>query len=261
MEEPSVLDYVIEKLTFWKKGQLSIPAPEEPEEPQEPAAGKSRLKSSLWQPLVIFLPVFFALIAQLFSEREERSAGLVIVVYGFAMAALVLLVTLKKWRVGSLTQWEGEAGPFKVRWIQFILGSAVSLLAFLFFIGNQFNLINLSFWVVGQMLIWVSIWETEDWPAKISSAWKGFIEDGIRITPWMILVGAAFAISAFYRFYMLDQVPPEMFSDHAEKLIDVSNVLWGDHAIFFPRNTGREALQMYLTAAVAKVFGLSLIHI
>jgi len=24
MEEPSVLDYVVEKLTFWKKGQLSI---------------------------------------------------------------------------------------------------------------------------------------------------------------------------------------------------------------------------------------------
>jgi len=255
MEEPSVLDFVIEKLTFWKKGQLSIPALEEPEAPQAPAAGKRRTRSSLWQPLVVFLPVFIALIAQLFSERQERSAGLIIVVYGVAVAVLGLLVYFKKWQVSSLAEWEGEAGPFKVRWIQFILGSVVSLLAFLFFIGNQFNLINLTFWVVGQVLVWLAIWETEEWPARISSAWNRFKEDGIRITPWMILVGAVFALSVFYRFYLLDQVPPEMFSDHAEKLIDVSNVLWGDHAIFFPRNTGREALQMYLTAAVSKVFG------
>lgn len=255
MEEPSVLDFVIEKLTFWKKGQLSIPVPEESEEPQGPADGKTRPRSRIWQPLVIFLPVFFALIAQLFSEQQRRSAGLVVVVYGFAVAGLVLLVAFEKWQVGSLDQWEGEAEQFKVRWIQFILGSVVSFLAFLFFAGNQFNLINLSFWIVGQVLIWVSVWEPADWPAKLSSAWKRFTGQGIRITPWMILLGVVFALSAFYRFYLLDQVPPEMFSDHAEKLIDVSNVLWGDHAIFFPRNTGREALQMYLTAAMAKIFG------
>ncbi|RLD04377.1 MAG: hypothetical protein DRI65_10800, partial [Chloroflexota bacterium] len=39
------------------------------------------------------------------------------------------------------------------------------------------------------------------------------------------------------------------------KLIDVTDVLRGNHFIFFPRNTGREAFQMYLTAAVAKIFG------
>ena len=62
-------------------------------------------------------------------------------------------------------------------------------------------------------------------------------------------------MAGFYRFYLLDQVPPEMFSDHAEKLIDVTDVLRGQFYIFFPRNTGREAFQMYLTAAAAKVFG------
>jgi hypothetical protein len=50
-----------------------------------------------------------------------------------------------------------------------------------------------------------------------------------------------------------------MFSDHAEKLLDVRNVLNGDYHIYFPRNTGREAFQMYLTAAMAVIFktGLS----
>jgi len=45
-------------------------------------------------------------------------------------------------------------------------------------------------------------------------------------------------------------VPGEMFSDHAEKLLDVGDVLNGKLSIFFPRNSGREAIQMYLTAAV-----------
>jgi len=49
-----------------------------------------------------------------------------------------------------------------------------------------------------------------------------------------------------------------MFSDHAEKLLDVSDVLDGKFSIFFPRNTGREAIQMYLTAAIARLFGTGL---
>ncbi len=49
-----------------------------------------------------------------------------------------------------------------------------------------------------------------------------------------------------------------MFSDHAEKLLDVSDVLAGQFSIFFPRNTGREAFQMYLTALVGIVFGTDL---
>jgi hypothetical protein len=46
-----------------------------------------------------------------------------------------------------------------------------------------------------------------------------------------------------------------MVSDHAEKLIDIWDVLNGELSIFFPRNTGREGFQMYLTALVIKVFG------
>ena len=74
----------------------------------------------------------------------------------------------------------------------------------------------------------------------------------------MILVAVVFLLAGFYRFYLLNQVPPEMFSDHAEKLIDVTDVLRGNNFIFFRRNTGREAFQMYLTAAMAKIFGTGL---
>ena len=49
-----------------------------------------------------------------------------------------------------------------------------------------------------------------------------------------------------------------MFSDQAEKLLDVSDVLNGKPSIFFPRNTGREAVQFYLTAAIASWLGTGL---
>jgi len=109
--------------------------------------------------------------------------------------------------------------------------------------------------VLGLALIWWSLWVPEQWWLRIRSAWKKFLDGELRINPWTLLVFLAFLVVGFYRFYRLNQVPPEMFSDHAEKLIDVSNVLQGQYAIFFPRNTGREAFQMYLTAATARLFG------
>ena len=49
-----------------------------------------------------------------------------------------------------------------------------------------------------------------------------------------------------------------MFSDHAEKLLDVYDVLNGDYHVFFVRNTGREFFQFYLTAFVAQIFNTGL---
>ena len=62
----------------------------------------------------------------------------------------------------------------------------------------------------------------------------------------------------FFRFYQTQTVPPEPFSDHAEKILDVYDVSQGQTHIFFPRNTGREAFQMYWTLLVAKIFGTGL---
>ncbi len=63
---------------------------------------------------------------------------------------------------------------------------------------------------------------------------------------------------AFFRIYNLAGVPSEPTSDHAEKLLDVYDVSQGLTHIFFPRNTGREAIQMYLTLVVSWIFGTGL---
>ena len=74
---------------------------------------------------------------------------------------------------------------------------------------------------------------------------------GIHTSGWTLLVGAAFLSVAVVRMVRLDLVPPEMTSDHAEKLQDVMDILNGTFPIYFPRNTGREFLQFYLTASIA----------
>ena len=66
------------------------------------------------------------------------------------------------------------------------------------------------------------------------------------------------AIVTFFRVYNLRGVPSEPFSDHAEKILDVYDVSQGQTHIFFPRNTGREAIQMYLTLVVSWLFGTGL---
>jgi 4-amino-4-deoxy-L-arabinose transferase-like glycosyltransferase len=69
---------------------------------------------------------------------------------------------------------------------------------------------------------------------------------------------AVTALVVFFRVYRLNGVPAEPFSDHAEKILDVYDITQGQTHIFFPRNTGREGFQMYLTVAVAWIFSTGL---
>jgi len=258
MEEPSVLDYVLEKLTFWRKGSLVIPGVEQEPELVNSTQPRSGQERGSWKKGLIFLPTLFAIIAQIFGEPENRSSALMIFFYAAAGIGLLLLIIFKNWDLDTLVPDEGKASDYSVRWTPFLIGIGLSILAFFFFTGNLFNFINVTLWIGGFGLIWWSLRIPEDWLGKIKSAWCKFVTDSFKVTPWMVLVAAVFLLAGFYRFYLLNQVPPEMFSDHAEKLIDVTDVLQGNTFIFFQRNTGREAFQMYLTAAMAKIFGTGL---
>lgn len=76
-----------------------------------------------------------------------------------------------------------------------------------------------------------------------------------------LLLTAVTLVAIFFRVYRLPGVPAELTSDHAEKLLDVHDVLQGARPIFFPRNTGREAMQFYLTAALIRFTPLSIGHL
>jgi Dolichyl-phosphate-mannose-protein mannosyltransferase len=76
-----------------------------------------------------------------------------------------------------------------------------------------------------------------------------------------LALGGIITLAAFFLFFRLAAVPAEMTSDHAEKLLDVNDVLHGQWSIYFPRNTGREAIQFYLTAALVHWTSLPLSHL
>jgi hypothetical protein len=105
----------------------------------------------------------------------------------------------------------------------------------------------------------LAFWEREGEHSFSLKAWRQRIrEEGIhiRINRWVVIVLAVIAVILFFNFYRLDSVPPEMVSDQAEKLLDINDILQGHTPVYFPRNTGREVIHFYLTAAYMAVFNL-----
>lgn len=286
MREPSVLDYVKSKIFFWRGEVIAIPLLEELKEDdlgtivQEMPISESGeaqvftkvtltapdIKSSLdiirWAGWWGILPLGLALFAQLLLEPPNRMmlAG---VAFYILVAGVLIWASLR----GSLnlpgqSEHTFQEDVFKVRSIAMWVSIVFGLVAFLAFGDNRFTLINLALWIISLTTFFYAFWlpgeRSKSLLKKLRIGINEFKENGLIFSPWTLLVLAVFALSAFFRFYQLEQLPPEMFSDHAEKLMDVSDVLNGKYSIFFPRNTGREAFQMYLTAAVAKYLGTGL---
>ncbi len=57
------------------------------------------------------------------------------------------------------------------------------------------------------------------------------------------------------RFHRLSELPPGLFFDEGINGLDALQVLRGEHAIYFPRNNGREPLGIYLMALAISILG------
>jgi len=288
--EPTVLDYVRSKIFFWRGEQIEIPTGESHDLEFQAKAGteddlqrvatsgpafplttdsqptaqpnpKEQLSLSVLARLLA--PLVLALIAQRLLEPPERAIATGVALYAIAAAWVVWASWRGEWLLAErLTEyrlgWE-ESG---FRPISLLAAVVLGVVAFVSFGGNQFTIFNLMVWTLSIVFFLRAFWKTnpesQHWIPRLRHAWNAFLSDGISISPWTLLMIVAIALTVFFRLYMLDQVPGEMFSDHAEKLLDVSDVLSGEHRIFFPRNSGRESFQMYLTAAMALIFNTGL---
>ncbi len=127
--------------------------------------------------------------------------------------------------------------------------------------GNAFRTSTLLAWGGSVLCLLVAFWEGESflgrWRRSLGQ-WIAAPRLSLRLDGWSLLAIVALEFGAFFRFYLLDHVPPEMWSDHAEKLLDVMDVLNGSSPIFFLRNTGREPIQFYLSAGIARWAGTGL---
>ncbi|MFN8482760.1 MAG: glycosyltransferase family 39 protein [Anaerolineae bacterium] len=146
---------------------------------------------------------------------------------------------------------------FVARWRRWLLVAAAitGLLGFVTFGTDMFTPVNVSLWLASVATFVAATW---DWRAESGAAvWE-------RIRGWrtpLTWVGIALigimVLAAFFRYYELSSVPLDPTSDHAEKLLDVYDVLSGQRPTFFVRNTGREWFQFYYTAALISLFNLS----
>lgn len=132
-------------------------------------------------------------------------------------------------------------------------------IAFLFSGGNRFTPIGVLSWFSSIVLFLLAYWEGDprEWSARLAR--MSF--EPLRISGLSIAFVTICGVGILFYFYRLDLIPAEMTSDHAEKILDTYDVLHGERWIFFERNTGREALQFYLNAAVVALGLAPLDHI
>jgi 4-amino-4-deoxy-L-arabinose transferase-like glycosyltransferase len=276
-KEPSVLDYLKDRLKFWKRGQkVELPTavsnlpetveehvPEmESEEPDVVLRTWAKVSQTNPWPWRSLLALFFALLGQrAFEPSPDRTATVGLVLYGFALAWLILAYLRKEWRLTPYPETENGSDPWRVRRLPLILAIILSGAAFLTLGNNLFTILNVTLWLLAIICFIWAFWIFSEERKPIWPRVKAFFTREswqVNLTRWTLLILAVTAVVIFFRVYNIGGVPSEPFSDHAEKILDVYDVSQGQTHIFFPRNTGREALQMYLTLVVSWIFGTGL---
>jgi hypothetical protein len=268
--EPSVWDYLASKIQFWKKewknnGEPKKEALEDLETDQKEVFKEvlqeqrqlSKVPSFPWLTLAA---IVLSLMAQL-SLQPSPSRTFVpgFLFYGIALVCLIVAYTRKEWSLLRLRSEDDDTISTTFRWDYLLISIVLAIFAFLLFGSGEFGFLNTSLWVLSLVFVFLAFWrwQTENghYLRKLFQLFKkkGW---GIRISRYALIVLAVIAVILFFNFHRLDSVPPEMLSDQAEKLMDINNVLHGHFPIYFPRNTGREVIHFYLTAAYMAIFNL-----
>jgi hypothetical protein len=212
-----------------------------------------------------------AWVGQALLEPQMRMVVISLIFYFAAFGIGLWAYRAGEWSLPSLPSLWQRADPFSVRLIPLGLATLLGVAAFINFGEGKFTWLNTTLWLASIALLVYSFWirslniQEQAQPAAQGSprSWDlGWIEIKVRNfdilrdkwAKW-ILFAAAIGIVIFFRFAQLDRVPSEPFSDHAEKIFDIYEITsLGNTNIFFPRNTGREAFQMYWTLLVLTIF-------
>ncbi|NMB89885.1 MAG: hypothetical protein GYA17_16125 [Chloroflexi bacterium] len=276
MDEPSVLDYIKAKLHLTHE-QIEIPlqvspsgdgssngsseliATQTPEDQAAPGTGKWFIAL----PVRLVLAMCAAILAQVLLEPPQPRLPVAVGLYVFSAVMCVWALLDQSWTLPELEEKPFTSMPMDIRRNPFLLSIPLILVAFILFTGNRFTPLNMLVWGLTIFLVLRSLWLPGDrpWIKGALDKVRAFVrhpEVRIHLSGFQLLFILVALVAIYFRFSQLPQIPGEMFSDHAEKLLDVSDVLNGQTSIFFPRNTGREAIQMYLTATIATLLGTGL---
>jgi len=225
---------------------------------EKPSIQEARLHPLTPFPWRSLLALLLALIGQSRFEPPATSVSLGIALYIAAFGLLAWAIYRGEWTLAPSAQTSEGTDPLTYRPIALVISIILGLWAFVIFKGNFFTRTNLIVWCLAiAFLIW-ALWLNQSALRSVFSKASTFLRRDswtINISRWTLLIIAATVLVFFFRFYQTGSVPPEPFSDHAEKILDVYEVSQGQTHIFFIRNTGREGFQMYWTVLIAKLFG------
>jgi len=248
--EESVWDYFIDKLKFWTRDQVGKENTEKTREIIDP----------LGFPWLLLAALVLALIAQITLEPSPgRTPWPGLLLYAAAGGCLIGAIFRKEWHLPELKPDHVTPMTTAFRLDFFLIGGFLAIFAFILFGSGTFGFLNTILWILSLLFIFLSFWEkTNKKGINLKALWEKFSSTGwhIRISRWSVVVLAVVAVILFFNFYRLDSVPPEMVSDQAEKLLDINDILNGFKPVYFPRNTGREPIHFYLTAAYMAIFNL-----
>lgn len=276
-QEPSVLDYVKSLFRFGAGGRIQIPefVEDQPSAVSDQQSASSdqpepaqTFKPSNLQPVTPFpwrslLALLLALAGQWFLEPPPDTRPLGIALYVAALSVLGWGLYRGELTLAPLAPTSEGTDPLTYRRVALLVSLALGFWAFIILDENLFTRFNVLIWSLSAFTFMWALWiksANNNWLARLRNF---FQRDSwtINISRWTLLLIAATALVFFFRFTQMETVPPEPFSDHAEKILDVYEVSQGQTSIFFPRNTGREAFQMYWTLWVANLFGTGLSYL
>lgn len=262
-EEPTVLDWFRSLLRLRPIRIPETPPDWMPPIPQAAPAPPREAAAVLVQARYLRLPAALALAfaGQLILEAapvRDRIPGTGILLYLLAFG----FVGWALWKndLGLLETPSPENvstdAPARATWLA--AGAVLGVLTFLASSHNTFRLSTVVFWFGSMACLLSAFWEGTN-PFVLFGqrvwAWVRKPRWALQVDGWAVGFWLVLGLAAWFRFAHVATVPLDMWSDQAEKLLDVTDVLDGKFSIFFTRNTGREALQFYMAAATARMFG------
>ncbi|BCY19131.1 hypothetical protein hrd7_29800 [Leptolinea sp. HRD-7] len=262
--EPSVLDYIKSKIFPGRNPVVEIPDEDGMIKTVPSPDKKIKTRSgsrTIFQPVFfLIIALFVMLIGQSLLEPPYSTVSISLVFTSSGIIWILYGWFSKKFDTNlyPYVDEEPQEQVFRPNFFFATIGFAIA--AMLMFQKNRFTGINLTLWIISITMLIATFFPVVPWKEKfagLAEKVKQFFLSGFRlsVSPWTMVCLLVFALVTFFRFYRLNEVPGEMISDHAEKLLDVYDVLHGSFSIFFIRNTGREAFQMYLSALMAIIFG------
>jgi 4-amino-4-deoxy-L-arabinose transferase-like glycosyltransferase len=230
---------------------------------------RSRTRS-MWA-IVALIAVWLALRGQRYLAARQFTADGALLL---AIAVALFWLALSRKGSAPVAIWPHNAppeeGPEPVplvskSWRQWLLGATVVLaaIAFASLSNNRFTARGVVCWW-GAVITWLlALVEVQPgrrvWKLPSAASWRDSLRSGtvmIRAHWVTIALLGILLLALFFRVYRISSIPSDPEADHMEASLDAWDILQGQYRIFFPRNTGREPTQFYLTALLAKVMGL-----